>query len=494
MAILARRPPVVAAVLLSPFILAALLSFAGHHGALLAGVLMAGCFTGSIFLLCYRDPTTLVGFFIAFTILLPSDYTVGSLGAAGSPATVVGIAAFVWWGFSHLGSSEAIGRGRQPIRIGIFIFGASILLSYGAAFSRQISALEISGANRGLLELFGLAGIGLLISDGIPNRDRLDVLGRRLIFWVSVLAVLGIYQYVSGSTFVGFYAHVPGLTAAAGKVIPLGTRNGFLRVEATAGSPIEFGLVMAATLPIAVHYALYARRGRRAASWLAVALMAATIPLSGSRAGVVGLAAAAIVLLVGWKLPRRLGAIGVMVAFLALLRMAMPGRIGSLIGDLLNASSDPSVTHREQDLARSGFLLTRSIWFGRGFGTFIPSEFATAGQPIESLDNQYLGSLIETGIVGLLALILLLFIWLFTALGARRRARDECTRDLGLCLAASSAVLLVGFYVFDVFSFDISANVMFVLLGISGAAWRLAPLYNIPAEFESIALAILADG
>ena len=152
---------------------------------------------GAIFLLCYRDPTTLVGCFIAFTILIPSAYTVGSLGAAGSPATVIGIAAFVWWLFSRLGSSEAIDRGRQPVRIGIYIFGASILLSYGAAFSRQIPALEISGANRGLLELFGLAGVGLLIADGISDRKRLDVLARRLVFWVSVLAVLGIYQYVS---------------------------------------------------------------------------------------------------------------------------------------------------------------------------------------------------------------------------------------------------------------------------------------------------------
>jgi hypothetical protein len=55
-------------------------------------------------------------------------------------------------------------------------------------------------------------------------------------------------------------------------------------------------------------------------------------------------------------------------------------------------------------------------------------------------------------------------------------------------------VLMVGFYVFDVFSFDITANVLFVLIGLTGALWRLAPQQNIPAEFESIALAIIADG
>ena len=182
-----------------------MLTVAGKRGALVAAALLAGYFCAAIFVLCYRDPTTLAGCFIAVTVLLPSSLTVGPLGAAGSPGTMIGIAAFVWWGLSHIGSSEAMAGGRQPIRIGIFIFGASILLSYGAAFSRVIPPLEVSAANRGLLELFGLAGIALLLADGIPDRERLDVLGRRLVFWVAVLGVLGVIQYLTKTTYVSFY-------------------------------------------------------------------------------------------------------------------------------------------------------------------------------------------------------------------------------------------------------------------------------------------------
>jgi len=40
-----------------------------------------------------------------------------------------------------------------------YIFGASIVLSFASAFSRQIPGVEISGANRGMLEVLGLAGI-----------------------------------------------------------------------------------------------------------------------------------------------------------------------------------------------------------------------------------------------------------------------------------------------------------------------------------------------
>ena len=482
-----------AAVLLAPLVLAASLSFAGVPGALVAAALVMAYFFTAIFVLGRHDSTTLVSCFIALTVLIPSNLTIGSLGAAGSPPTVIGIAAFAWWMFSRLGSresSEPMARGRQPVRIGIFLFGASILLGYAAAFSRQIPALEISGANRGMLEVFGLAGIGLLVADGTPDRERLDVLGRRLVFWVSVLAVLGVVQYLTKTTYSSIYAHLPGFTSSSTGPIDLGTRNGFVRVQATAASPIEFGLVMAATLPVAIHYALYAQR-RRLSSWMAVLLIAVTIPMSGSRAGIVGFGAAFFVLFLGWSLPRRTSAVAALLGMFAFLPLVMPGRIGSLVGDLLHASSDPSVTHREQDLARSGFLLTRSIWFGRGFGTFIPSEFTPAGQPVASLDNQYLGSLIATGIVGLAALIMLLLIWFFTALGARRRGAEESTKDFGLVLAASSVVLIAGFYVFDVFSFDITANTMFVLLGMTGALWRLAPSDLLRVD---LSMSVLADG
>jgi O-antigen ligase len=116
----------------------------------------------------------------------------------------------------------------------------------------------------------------------------------------------------------------------------------------------------------------------------------------------------------------------------------------------------------------------QSFLFGRGFGTFIPSEFTPPYQPVASLDNQYLGSLIETGIVGLACLILLLLVWLFTALGARRRSRDPATRELALGLAGSSLALAFGLYVFDAFSFATVSGLMFVLLGMTGALWRLA--------------------
>jgi O-antigen ligase len=256
-------------------------------------------------------------------------------------------------------------------------------------------------------------------------------------------------------------------------------------VQATTGSPIEFGLVLACVLPIAVHYAKQAPEGKRGRYWLLVLLISLGLPMSLARTGFVGAAIVFVVMFVGWNARERIEALLAVAAFTVTLRVAKPGLVGSILGLFTNAGADSSVTHREQDLARSGFLVRQSLFFGRGFGTFIPSEFTPPGQPVASLDNQYLGTLIETGIIGLLCLILLLLIWLFTALSARRRSRDRSTRELALALAGSSLALAFGLYVFDAFSFATVSGTMFILMGMTGAIWRLATLEGDISQIEA---------
>jgi polysaccharide biosynthesis protein PslJ len=466
-----RRP---ALQLLLPVVLAGLVLLAGQIGAYVALGLLGSTLLAVLFALSRRDVTTVASIYVVLMIMVPSYLTIRDLGAAGSPTTIVGMAALAWWLVSRLVPGQPIATGRQPIRIGVYIFGASIILSFASAFSRSIPAIEISGANRGMLEVLGLAGIALLVADGIDTRERLDVLGRRLVAWVSVLATMGIVEFLTGSTPLdSLYNHLPGFSSAYIPA-PITSRDGLRRVQATTGSPIEFGLVLACVLPIAVHYAKYAPPGKRGRSWLYVLLIALALPMSLARTGFVGGAIVFVVMFVGWNARERVQALLAVTVFTLALRAAKPGFVGTIVGLFTNAAGDSSVTHREQDLARSGFLVRQSFLFGRGFGTFIPSEFTPPYQPVASLDNQYLGSLIETGIVGLACLILLLLIWVFTALGARRRSRDPATRELALGLAGSALALAFGLYVFDAFSFATVSGLMFVLLGMTGALWRLA--------------------
>jgi len=460
--------------LLLPVGLVALLPLMGTTGAYLTVGLLGCGLVVVLFALSRRDVTTVASIYIVLMIMMPSYLTIRDLGEAGSPTTIVGMTALAWWIVSRLVPGQPIARGRQPIRIAIYIFGASIILSFASAFSRAIPAVEISGANRGVLEVLGLAGIALLIADGTETLERFHVLGRRFVFWVSVLATTGIVQFLTGSTpLQSLYDHLPGFSSSYIPA-PITSRDGLRRVQATTGSPIEFGLVLACALPIAVHYAKQAPPGKRGRRWLCVLLIALALPMSLARTGFAGAAIVFVVMFVGWNARERIEAVLAVLVFTLALRAAKPGFVGTILGLFTNAASDSSVTHREQDLARSGFLVRQSFFFGRGFGTFIPSEFTPPYQPVASLDNQYLGSLIETGIFGLACLILLLLVWVFTALGARRRSRDPATRELALGLAGSALALAFGLYVFDVFSFATVSGTMFVLLGMTGALWRLA--------------------
>lgn len=458
---------------------------AGHKGIYLVIGLLSCALVAVLFALSRRDVTTIVSIYIVLLIVLPSYLSIGDLGAAGTPTTIVGMAALAWWLVSKIQPDRPIATGRQPIRIGLYIFSASIALSFASAFSRQIPEVEISAANRGVLEVLGLVGIAVLMADGINTRERLDVVARRLVYWVAVLSTLGIVQFLTGSSFFeNLFTRLPGFSTAY-IAPPITTRAGLRRVQATSGSPIEFGLVLACVLPLAVHYAKQAPVGKRGRRWLCVFLIAVALPMSLARTGFVGAAIAFVVMFVGWNARERIVAIGAVAMFALALRAAKPGLVGTIISLFTNAGTDPSVLHREEDLARAGFLVRQSLFFGRGFRTFIPSEFTPHGQPIASLDNQYLGSLIETGIFGLACLILLLLIWLFTALGARRRSRDPAVRELALGLAGSSLVIAFGLYVFDAFSFDQVSGVMFILLGMTGALWRLVQQEESCAPIET---------
>ena len=108
--------------------------------------------------------------------------------------------------------------------------------------------------------------------------------------------------------------------------------------------------------------------------------------------------------------------------------------------------------------------------FGQGYGTRI-----TDGPELNSriLDNEWLSTAVETGLVGVAA-----WLWLFVRFV--RRAGGEAKRDtsgrgwLLTALAGSAAAFAVGMLTFDAFSFIQATFVFFVLLavGASTLAYR----------------------
>lgn len=412
------------------------------------------------------DAVTVLTVMVILLVAIPSYLTVRAFGAAGTLANLVGMLAFLWWASARLVPSLEVGKGFQPIRVGLAAFAVSVIASYAAAFTRAtLPGVESRAADRGILTLMAWSGMALLAADGIASPQRLDQLLRRIVVAGVFLSALGILQFATGFD-VRPLINIPGLSAEASLDL-ISQRAAFRRVGGTAVHPIEFGVVLALILPIALHYAFSAKPGTALRSWIAVAIILVGIPMSLSRSAILGLMASFPVLFVTWPGFRRLQALIVAPMFAIAMRFAIPGLLGTIKNLFTSISSDSSYQARTIDYAAVTPLIKQRPWFGRGFGTYLPDTY-------RFLDNQYLKSVVETGFVGLALLLLLLFVGIATARGARRRSADPATRELAQSLAASVVVALISFITYDALSFPMATAFTFLILGCAGAMWRFS--------------------
>jgi len=328
--------------------------------------------------------------------------------------------------------------------------------------TRDISQVEALGADRGLIELAAWAGLVIVISQSVSGYAQLNVLLRRAVIFGSVVAGIGIFEYYSGLNVTNFI-HLPGLTDNA-TYSTLQSRDGLNRPSSTAVDPIEFGVVMAMLLPLALHQAITRSRASSFSRWVPVALIAFAVPISVSRSAILAAPVGCIILVSAWRPRQR----HTFYAILALGLIALKAVTHGLIGTLLNyftgmfGGGDASVATRTDDYARDWPYIVQRPLFGRGFGTFLPQLYSWT-------DNMYLNSLIETGIFGLLSLLLLYLTGIHCAAAGRRRTQDEERRGLGQALVASIAVAAVGSATFDALDFPMLAGTLFFLLGAAGA-------------------------
>jgi polysaccharide biosynthesis protein PslJ len=410
------------------------------------------------------DAVTLLTFYVFLLMAIPSSLVVGPLGAAGAPAAIFAAVLLAWYLLARQHPAQLLDRGRQPIRAAALFFAFSIIAAYISANRVTLPVLEQNGADRGLISLAGWLGVLLLTADAIDRIDRLTVLYRRIVLGATVLALMGIAEFVTGHDFAE-YISIPGLTVQQ-QVTDLIYRNGLPRVMATAAQPLEFAAVLAMCLPLAIHQARFAPPQLRTRRWMQVAVIAITMPLTGSRSAIFGLAAVCVVLIPTWCKRDRRKAYLVLAAAPVLGWLIKPSLLSSFVNLFSHVGSDQSSKSRLGAYSEASQYIAHHPWLGQGFGTFFPQIFFF-------VDNQYLSSLIGTGVIGLLALIMLFVTGWCTARSVRLASTDARTRDLAQCLAASTAAAAVCYATFDALWFSIAAGLCFVLLGSIGALWRL---------------------
>lgn len=405
------------------------------------------------------DAVTGLTVYVALLLAIPSDRFVGPLGGAGNPASIFAIGLLLWWLWFRI-QKHAITRFSSAVTFCFAAFVVSIVVSQVVGAMSAMPQTDRNGADMGLLRLASYAGVLLVAADGIQSRERLATLCRHIVLLVGLFAAVGAIQFFSGHAIVD---RIPlfGLDGSGGGV---DERAGFVRPRSTSRHALEYAAVLSMVLPLAVTLGLVERNRKPLFRTLPVALIALASVLSLTRSALIGMIVGILVLLPFWgPRVRRTAALTVLGGLSALV-VAVPGLMGTILN--MFSGADSSTQSRTNSWGMAFDVFQQNPTFGRGFGTFLPSY--------RILDNQYLLSLVETGVLGFLALLAMIAAAVYCAFAGRRKWDDGIHRQLGVALAAAvlAGASLLAF--FDAFSFPQAPGMFFLMLGLCGAYWRLS--------------------
>jgi len=362
----------------------------------------------------------------------------------------------------------------------LFLYVAAIFGSLLANHSRvnETSSFVIKGVSFFLSYVL----VYLLVVSLVRRTADIDFLGQLLAGGGAVVAVLVIVEARTGFNLFNHLRSVaPVLHLNSEKVFSLSElhRGGHRRAYGSAQHPIAMGVAFAMLLPFAVYRATaYAQRRW----WIASVLLLFGLLATRSRTAILMVLVILLVfILLRPQQMRRLWP--ALLPLLIAIHLALPGAIGTVKnsffpkGGLIAQQNNQSVGHGR--LATLGPALQNEFRpnpiLGEGFSTRIVTpepDFPVPNAPIT--DDGWLEVLLETGVVGALALF-----WVFVR-ALRRTGKaakiDGSPRGWFLVAACSSiGAYGIGMFTYDAFSFVQSSFLLFIVLGLGMRALRSDP-------------------
>jgi tetratricopeptide (TPR) repeat protein len=243
------------------------------------------------------------------------------------------------------------------------------------------------------------------------------------------------------------------------------------RAFGSAQHPIALSAALVLVLPVSIYLVKHLGQRRW---WLAAGLLLAGAFASVSRTSVMMLLVVGLVFV--WLQPREMKRLWIaLIPALFLVHVALPGTLGTIKqsfspseGLIEQQSVDigSSDQGRIADIRPTLERLSEDPLFGVGYATRVAGAPGPDGR---ILDDQWLGTLLDTGVPGALA-------WLWLILRSLRRMGHAARQDrssanwLPTAFAASVAAFAFGMFFFDAFAFIQVTLVFFVLLAFSCVA------------------------
>jgi PKD repeat protein len=359
----------------------------------------------------------------------------------------------------------------------LIVLAALWLLSLAILSGEERPRVKLTRIHFAALAFFGVCCLGVALDgSALAGMDEISLVLKKLALlfsyilfffvvasvirpkevprYVALMVALGVI--VAVAAVVEYRMHYNVFYSLWGKVFPITVPSdldtpdsiGRLTVYGPAGQPLELAALLAMVLPFAVMGSVdAATRRRRVLYSIAIGLLLAG-GLATSRKTSIVAPVGAILLLIAYR-PRTVTRSLLSLALIlgVLVHFTSPGALGSVLtqlepGHFNNVLSTTDRTAR-YDAVRPDLL--SHLLLGRGYESYDPHKYRI-------LDNEYLGLLVTTGLLGLLAYLGVLATMMSAA---HRTIRGPDPRRASLALACMGAVgvIAIASGLFDVLSF-----------------------------------------
>lgn len=391
---------------------------------------------------------------------------------------------WIGWIMSGSGGVGAGGHGK-PLAL---LLGTAVLAQI-ANFS-SLNVVDDQQALKSLSYFLGFLLTFTLISSTIGSFADIEKLARVLVFGGAVVALFALFE---AQTRVNYFDRLD-------RVIPLlefepreveAVRAGRLRVRGSAQHPIALSAALVMTIPLAIYLAGHAASKIRSRLWLIAGTLAALGAFATvSRTSVVMLVLMGLTALMlrGRKIARYWPLL-VLLPFV--IHFVTPGALGGIRNSLFPKEGLAADLSGRAGLPGSGRLddidpglrrWEQSPLYGHGLGSQGVTGSDPAAVRVDPLaltepvgvhiifDNQYLHTLVEMGLLGLVGTI-----WFVWGAGLKLARRSRRLVDRHGDLIAACAVSCIGFggslLFFDAFAF-VQATLVFFIVAALGLRAR----------------------
>lgn len=391
---------------------------------------------------------------------------------------IVGLVAIAWLASALVQSDLRIRK--TGFEGPLLAFAVAVLLGILSNGGR-IQGLDVNQFVLKKVTFFlSFAAVMYMVASVVRTRKDIDWLVGLLVVGGAIVAALAIVESRTGFNIFDHLQRVIPVLHFDASLVPkwTGERGGRVRAYGSAQHAIALGAALAMILPLAVYQGMRTRQG---GWWIAAGLLVLGTMATVSRTAMLMLLAEAIVFVV--LKPSSMKRMWPLLLPLAVVaHIAAPGTIGAFKdaffpkGGIVAQQSSGAGTYgsgRLADLQPGIHEWKRTPILGQGFGTRVTDQAdPLVNAPI--LDDEWLGTLLETGAAGFLALL-----WLFVRatrrLGRAARRDDSPGGWLTAGLAASIVAFAVGMATYDAFSFIQVTFLLFILLGVAASELMLEP-------------------